>query len=58
MLIHASDDKGVPVENSIVFYKALLKYNIPATMHIYDHGGHGFGMAPKDPVLNTGRASW
>ncbi len=53
MLIHASDDKGVPVENSLVFYKALLQHNIPATMHIYDHGGHGFGMAPKDPVLNT-----
>lgn len=53
MLIHSGDDKGVPVENSIVFYKALLQHNVPATMHIYDHGGHGFGMAPKDPVLNT-----
>ncbi|MGX5818219.1 alpha/beta hydrolase [Chitinophaga lutea] len=53
MLVHASDDKGVPVENSLVFYKALLQNNVPATMHIYDHGGHGFGMAPKDPVLNS-----
>ncbi len=53
MLIHATDDKGVPIENSLAFYAALKKHNVPATMHVYDHGGHGFGMAPKDPVLNT-----
>lgn len=53
MLIHSSDDKGVPVENSLAFYAALLKNKVPATMHVYDHGGHGFGMAPKDPVLNS-----
>lgn len=53
MLIHSSDDKGVPVENSLAFYNALRKHKVPATMHVYDHGGHGFGMAPKDPVLNS-----
>jgi acetyl esterase/lipase len=53
MLIHSTDDKTVPVENAIVFYKALQANKIPATLHIYDHGGHGYGMAPKDPVLNT-----
>ena len=53
MLIHSTDDKGVPIENSFVFYNALRKNNVPATMHVYDHGGHGFGMAPKDPVLNS-----
>ncbi|MBF9253658.1 alpha/beta hydrolase [Pontibacter sp. 172403-2] len=43
-LIHASDDNVVPVENSIVFYQALVKNKIPAEMHIYQNGGHGFGM--------------
>lgn len=52
-LVYANDDNSVPPENGILFYQALRKYNIPASLHIYDHGGHGFGMAPKDKVLNT-----
>lgn len=43
-LIHANDDKGVPAENSIMFYEALRKARVPAEMHIYLKGGHGFGM--------------
>ena len=52
LLIHADDDKGVPPLNSIVFYSALKKHNIPASIYIFDHGGHGFGTAPNDPLLN------
>lgn len=51
-LVHSDDDKVVPVMNSVVFYEALKRNKVPATMHIYDHGGHGFGMAPADPVLS------
>ena len=43
-LVHATDDDVVPVMNSIAFYEALLQYKIPAEMHIYKSGGHGFGM--------------
>ena len=42
-LVHADDDRGVPVENSISFYLALRKAKVPAEMHIYEKGGHGFG---------------
>lgn len=42
-LVHADDDKVVPPENSISFYLALRKANVPAEMHIYEKGGHGFG---------------
>ena len=52
MLILADDDKTVVPQNSIGFYQALKKNKIPASMMIYDHGGHGFGTAPTDPVLN------
>lgn len=52
-LVYANDDDAVPPENGILFYQALRKNNIPVSLHIYDHGGHGFGMAPKDDVLNT-----
>jgi acetyl esterase/lipase len=43
-LVHASDDKGVLPKNSILFYEGLLAHGIPAEMHIYEVGGHGFGM--------------
>jgi len=51
-LVHADDDKVVPPENSISFYLALRKANVPAEMHIYEKGGHGFG-----PGTNKGAVS-
>ena len=51
-LIYGNDDKVVPPENGIVFYQALRKHNIPASLHIYPSGGHGFGLAPKNPILS------
>jgi acetyl esterase/lipase len=46
-LVHADDDKAVPPENSIGFYLALRKANVPAEMHIYESGGHGFGLGKE-----------
>lgn len=43
-LVHAEDDKVVPVQNSLVYYQALTRHNVPAEMHLYPKGGHGFGM--------------
>ena len=43
-LIHAYDD-GVLPENSFAYFHALRKNKVPAEMHIYETGGHGFGMA-------------
>lgn len=42
-LVLASDDNTVNPENSITYYEALLKNKVPAEMHIYQNGGHGFG---------------
>jgi len=53
-LVHANDDKGVPPENTIYFYLALRKAGVPAEMHIYENGGHGFGLGKKDSPA----ASW
>lgn len=52
-LVHATDDKGVPVENSLLFYQALKDNNVPAEMHIYPKGGHGFGLALGKGYLET-----
>lgn len=46
-LVHASDDEAVPAMNSIVFYDSLISKKVPAELHIYQSGGHGFGMFIK-----------
>ena len=38
-----SDDPAVPPENSIRYYDALLAHKVPAEIHCYPSGGHGFG---------------
>lgn len=46
-LVHATDDHAVPVENSINYYLALKKNKVIAEMHLYQNGGHGFGLGTK-----------
>lgn len=41
-IIHAGDDVVVDVENSIRFYEALHKNKVPAELHVYPKGNHGF----------------
>lgn len=43
-MVHASDDEAVKPSNSIFFYEALIKNHVEAELHIYQKGGHGFGM--------------
>ena len=44
-MVHSADDKTVPVKNSIVYYEGLVKYSIPSELHIFQKGGHGYGLA-------------
>lgn len=46
-LVHAGDDGTVPVENSIRYYQACIKNKVPAELHVYPKGGHGFGLNNK-----------
>lgn len=41
-ITHTGDDTVVPVENSILFYKELVRNKVPAEMHLYPSGNHGF----------------
>ncbi|PPK88752.1 acetyl esterase/lipase [Neolewinella xylanilytica] len=43
-LVHAADDRAVPVENSLRFYSSCLAHGVPVEMHLYPAGGHGFGL--------------
>jgi len=46
-LVHSGDDTAVPVNNSLLFYSALLAHKVPAELHVYPYGGHGFSLAIK-----------
>jgi acetyl esterase/lipase len=53
-LVHSSIDKTVNYLNSILFYEALVKNHVPSELHLYDVGGHGFGLAISKP----GPSAW
>lgn len=44
ILVHAADDGAVPVANTILMFTALRAKKIPAEMHVFEEGGHGFGL--------------
>ena len=52
-LVHTYEDTGVPAENSIYFYLALRKAKVPAEMHIYQKGRHGFGLGQKHGAVSS-----
>jgi acetyl esterase/lipase len=47
-IVHADDDKTVPSERSIRLYTAWKAAGIPAELHVFAAGGHGFGMRKKN----------
>ena len=47
ILLHADDDTLVPVENSNLFYRQLHGHGVPAELHIYSKGEHGFSTTPS-----------
>jgi acetyl esterase/lipase len=49
-LVLAGDDDGVSPLNSIRFYEALLAHHVPAELHLYEKGGHGFGTRLPNPA--------
>jgi acetyl esterase/lipase len=43
-LVHAMDDKSVPVENSLLFFQAMKDNGVTGELHVFPKGGHGFGL--------------
>jgi acetyl esterase/lipase len=54
-LVHAQDDGVVPVQNSLAYYDALRRAGVPAELHLFAHGGHGFGTRGVDGLTT---AAW
>ena len=53
ILIHSNNDEGTPPENSISYYSALRENNIPASLHIWEDGGHGYGLAKERGTIEA-----
>lgn len=51
--VHAEDD-GLSCENSIQLYLSLKKAGVPGELHVYDVGGHGYGLRPVAELPVTG----
>ncbi len=51
--VHADNDSGVPVENTLAMYKALRANKISAELHILSEGEHGFGLALNNEHVNS-----
>lgn len=46
-IVHASDDKAVPLKNALIYAENLVKNQVKVDLHVYANGGHGFGLNNK-----------
>jgi acetyl esterase/lipase len=42
-IVHTAEDASVPLEHSLLFFQALRRAGVPAELHLYERGPHGFG---------------
>jgi acetyl esterase/lipase len=52
-LVHARDDKTVPVANAMMFAEACERAGVPVELSLYDVGGHGFGLGVNGGVVTN-----
>ena len=58
-LVHAADDSGVPAKHSVEFYLNLLELGIPAELHVYEKGEHGFALErDRGPEVTSTVDDW
>jgi len=60
LLVHASDDSAVLPDNSVRYYSALQRHGVPADLHVFARGQHGFGirLAQGLPIGNWPELAW
>lgn len=52
-IIHSLDDNVVPVENSMNYALAMKQHGVTCELHIYEHGGHGYGLGRSNDTEST-----
>ena len=51
MIVQTADDNNY-IGGSIIYYYNLMQNKIPATMHLYPKGGHGYGLRPSENAVS------
>ena len=51
-IVQAEDDP-VHVQNAVMYFLALKKVDVPAELHIYSEGGHGYGLRRTELPVTT-----
>jgi len=55
-ILQAEDDPAAVPENAVTYFMELKNAKVPAELHIYAEGGHGFGLRPRDfPIMGWPR---
>ena len=44
-LWHTADDPVVPIEQSLLYARALDRHGVPFELHVFPHGPHGLGLS-------------
>lgn len=58
-LVHAGDDSKVPVLSSVQLYIDLKEHGVPAELHVYEHGEHGFALeTDRGTAITSTVKSW
>ncbi|MEM6799140.1 MAG: alpha/beta hydrolase [Planctomycetota bacterium] len=57
-LVATADDRAVPAENSLRYFRACQSAGVPAELHIYPEGGHGYGMWRDQGTIATWPAAF
>jgi dipeptidyl aminopeptidase/acylaminoacyl peptidase len=55
-IVHTHDDRSSSL-GSVLIYADLKRNKVPAELHIYENGGHGYGVRPvPDSNIDSWRA--
>jgi len=49
-LVHTHDDRSSAL-GTVLFYAGLKRHNLPAELHVFGNGGHGYGLRPVEGSL-------
>ncbi len=52
IIISAADDQITPPGHGIALFQALISKGVPAELHIFEEGGHGWGLGTGDQILS------
>ena len=47
-IVNGQEDTATPADTALLFYQILYKKKVPAELHIYSKGGHGYGLRKSD----------